>query len=95
MGRSHGAIGLENVRIRRPHEHGSAGGLESFHSGDRIQKVADSGTRSAGFVWMEGRSDNISFRITAIQVPCGRALKIHQVLFSQAAQISHREVSCF
>ena len=62
MGRSHGAIGLENVRIRRPHEHGSAGGLESFNSGDQIQKVADSGTQSARFVWTEGRSDNISFR---------------------------------
>ena len=62
---------------------------------DRFQKVADSVTQSAGFVWTEGRSDNSSFRIQAIQVPRGRALKIHQVLFSQAAQISHREVSCF
>ena len=43
-------IGLENVRIGHPHEHRSAGGLDSFHSGDWIQKVADSGTQSAGFV---------------------------------------------
>ena len=45
--------------IGRPQKHGSAGGLESFHSGDRIQKVADSGTQSAGFVRTEGRYDNI------------------------------------
>ena len=49
-------------------KHGSAGGLESFHSGDRIQKAADSGTQPAGLVWTEGRSDNISFRIQAIKV---------------------------
>ena len=43
-------IGLESVRIGRLHEHGSAGGFESTHSGDRIQKVADSMTQSTGFV---------------------------------------------
>ena len=69
-------IGLESVRIGRPHEHGSAGGFESTHSGDRIQKVANSVTQSAGLVWTRGQSDDISFLIQAIQVPCGRALNI-------------------
>ena len=39
-------IELESVQIGRLHEHGSAGGFESTHSGDRIQKVADSVTQS-------------------------------------------------
>ena len=69
-------IRLENLRIGHPHEHGSAVGLESTHSGDGIQKVAYSVTQSAGFVWTRGRSDNISFRIHAIQVPGGRALRL-------------------
>ena len=69
-----GIIELESVRIGHPHEHGSTGGFKSTHSGDGIQKVAYSVTQSAGFVWTRGRSDNISFRIQAIQVPCGRAL---------------------
>ena len=68
-------IGLESVRIGRPHEHGFPSGFESTHSGDRIEKVADSVTQSAGFLWTQGRSGNISFRIQAIQAPCGRALR--------------------
>ena len=63
------------VRIGRPHDHGFTSRFESTHSGDWIQKVADSVTQSAGFVWIQGQSGNISFRIQAIQAPCGRALR--------------------
>ena len=41
-------IGLENVWIGRPHEHGSAGGLVSFHSGDRIQRLRIQGPNPPG-----------------------------------------------
>ena len=35
-------------------------------------------SQSTRFVWTEGRSDNLSFRIQSIQVPCGRALNLQQ-----------------
>ena len=68
-------IGLRNILIRPSTRIRICSVLKIFHSGERIQQVADSQTRFAGYVWCEGESAKKKLRIQRYPDMCGRGLK--------------------
>ena len=50
--------------------------FKNFHSGERIQKVADSYAGFTGYMWTEAVSGKILLRIKKYPDTCGRGLKL-------------------